>query len=161
MRSVANFFTFANVSLGLLSILSSITNRVGLAISFMLVAALCDWLDGKFARYARTGSLLGIQLDSLADIIAFGAAPVIFGYTHNSSIIALAGYVVFICCGIYRLARFNIQKSHAYYVGMPITMNVLIVSLIYIVGLPVGWWPFVYLASAGLMVSRFKITKIF
>lgn len=158
-KRAANVFTFFNVSLGFLSILAAFKENYGLAVTFMLVAAICDLFDGKIARLARSDSLLGLQLDSLADIVAFGAAPAIFGYMHNDSLFAVAAYVIFLCCGTYRLARFNIQKTHGYYVGMPIPVNVLMVAGIYFGNLPVKFWPYVYLVFAFLMISKFKVKK--
>src|SRR6201999_2203394 len=98
-------------------------------------------LDGRIARMTNTTSDFGREMDSLADVITFGIAPAVLGYTWGvqvaqpSAILPdhRAGYFIaflFLLCGAARLARFNVQTNpvpsnpgrpdRKYFVGLPI-----------------------------------------
>jgi CDP-diacylglycerol--serine O-phosphatidyltransferase len=116
-----NLFTLASVFCGLYSI--TLTARLGehdgasdeellykasIAIVFGL---LFDGADGRIARLTKTQSDLGMQLDSLADVITFGVAPAILVYRWGLLELDRLGLVVafvFTACGALRLARFNV-----------------------------------------------------
>lgn len=116
-----NLFTLASVFCGLYSIV--LTGQIGhggevgddellykaaLAIVFGL---LFDGADGRIARLTKTQSDLGVQLDSLADVITFGVAPAILVYRWGLLELGIGGLVVafvFCACGALRLARFNV-----------------------------------------------------
>ncbi|CAO1617192.1 unnamed protein product [Parajaminaea phylloscopi] len=100
--------------------------------------AIFDLLDGKIARWRGGGSMLGQELDSLADSISFGAAPCVAAYTLglreplDTFILTL-----FICAGVARLARFNVttaliphdQTGKAkYFEGLPIPTSLILVG---------------------------------
>jgi len=84
-------------------------------------AFVCDMLDGRIARMTRSTTEIGIQLDSLADIVSFGLAPAMLAYAWGYgtalqewlSVRQLAWFVsfMFVICGGFRLARFNVQAS--------------------------------------------------
>jgi len=84
-------------------------------------AVVCDILDGRVARMTKTTTEIGIQLDSLADIVSFGLAPAILAYVWGygttlqdwTNVRQLAWFVsfMFVICGGFRLARFNVQAS--------------------------------------------------
>lgn len=93
----------------------------------ILAAAVLDLMDGLVARLTRSESLFGAQLDSLADVVAFGVAPAILIYTRMSSMenrhIAEGTAMFFAVCGALRLARFNVQKTRVEkksFTGLPI-----------------------------------------
>ncbi len=95
----------------------------GLTICF---AALFDALDGRVARALHVHSLFGKELDSLADVVSFGAAPALLIYHHvlrdhqlRWLWMGVAG--LFVCCGAARLARYNVSTTnHRFFLGMPI-----------------------------------------
>jgi CDP-diacylglycerol--serine O-phosphatidyltransferase len=109
-----------------------------------------DGLDGRIARMTNTTSEFGKELDSLADIISFGIAPVILAYVWGVYFVTpavdqlqRAGLFIaflFLVCGAARLARFNIQKNpvpknpgaphRKYFVGLPIPAAAGIVAAI-------------------------------
>lgn len=112
---VADVITIMNGVCGALSIFSSCQFLVSLELHYLHRACLFpilslgfDFLDGKVARFRRESSILGQELDSLADLISFGVAPSIVGYCiglrHPLDIGILT---FFICAGLTRLARFN------------------------------------------------------
>src|SRR6476619_999483 len=145
--TLADLFTLANASCGTISIflcLAYIADNKSrnLWIAFVLpwFALLFDALDGYIARLnKRRQSLLGADLDSLADIVSFGVAPAVLGYT-----LGLRGLwdtillSLFVCCGISRLARFNVTSAALtaadtgkvrYFEGLPIPTSVVLVLL--------------------------------
>lgn len=131
---IPTLFTAANVAMGYLSVLSSIRgfqvattdpqlaasyfNSAGLAIG---LAILFDTIDGRIARATRTATEIGVQFDSLADVLTFGIAPtaLVYGWAiapafpeyspgHNLGVFLLFAYLM---CGVFRLARFNLQAT--------------------------------------------------
>ncbi len=89
-------------------------------------AILCDVLDGHIARLTKTNTEFGVQFDSIADVVSFCFAPMLLAYAwsygalfgENGGAHALAFYVSFmyLICGAFRLARFNIQASRSHVV---------------------------------------------
>lgn len=177
-------FTAANIAMGFLAVLYSVrgfnlvwTDNI-LAASYFNYAAvaiglaiLFDTLDGRVARMTRTATELGVQLDSLADVLTFGIAPTILVYSwaigtafdEKSSAHTLGVFVLFmyLMCGAFRLARFNLQASRPRvliegtpkvdkknFVGLPIpTAAGLLAAIIHFAPLP--------LVSYGAEFSRF------
>lgn len=93
----------------------------------ILAAAVLDLLDGLVARLTRSESLFGAQLDSLADVVAFGVAPAVLIYTRMTNLenrhLAEGTATFYAICGALRLARFNVQKTNVEkksFTGMPI-----------------------------------------
>ncbi|MGH7807466.1 MAG: CDP-alcohol phosphatidyltransferase family protein [Thermodesulfobacteriota bacterium] len=144
--TLADVFTLLNGSCGTISIFLCLNyvamkDKTLLLIVFLLlpVALGCDLLDGYLARRGTRKSLLGADLDSLADIISFGVAPAVLGFTLGLrglwDILLLTYFVV---CGISRLARFNvtlIDLANAsgkvkYFEGTPIPTSMTIVILL-------------------------------
>ncbi len=81
----------------------------------LMFAMLFDLLDGRIARMTRTQSAFGLQLDSLADIVSFGAAPSLLMYKWMLWRLPGGAFIafVFMACGAIRLARFNVLSSNA------------------------------------------------
>lgn len=127
-------FTAANVAMGFLAVLYSIRgfqaagpSPEAAAVYFnyaavaMGLAILFDTLDGRVARMTRTATEIGVQFDSLADVLTFGIAPVALMYSwaigsafhENSAEHALGVFLLFmyLMCGAFRLARFNLQAT--------------------------------------------------
>ncbi|MGH7339339.1 MAG: CDP-diacylglycerol--serine O-phosphatidyltransferase [Candidatus Rokuibacteriota bacterium] len=121
-----NLFTTAGLFAGFYSIICTLNARYDLAATMILVAQLCDVLDGRIARLTRTTSSFGIQYDSLADLIAFGVAPGILVYQWALVPWGRWGWLaasLYVTCGALRLARFNVQIASAekrYFIGLPI-----------------------------------------
>src|SRR5262245_51822280 len=116
----ADALTLGNAACGTIAIFLCLNyladnNRRILAIAFVVLplALLCDVLDGYVARLdRRRQSLLGGDLDSLADVISFGVAPAVLGFTlglRGGWDMAVLTY--FVICGVSRLARFNVTAD--------------------------------------------------
>jgi CDP-diacylglycerol--serine O-phosphatidyltransferase len=123
---VPNLFTSGGLFAGFYSIIATFGHQYRLAAVMILVAQLCDMLDGRIARLTRATSSFGIQYDSLADLVAFGVAPGILVYTWALTPWGRWGWLaasLYVTCGALRLARFNVQIASVekrHFVGLPI-----------------------------------------
>jgi len=121
-----NLFTSAGLFAGFYSIIATLDDQFWLAAVMILVAQLCDVLDGRIARLTRSTSSFGIQYDSLADLIAFGVAPGILVYQWALRPWGRWGWLaasLYVTCGALRLARFNVQVATVekrHFLGLPI-----------------------------------------
>jgi len=127
-------FTAANVAMGFFAVLSCVrgfavaTTNVELAAYyfnnaalFIGLAILFDTVDGRIARATRTATEIGVQFDSLADVLTFGIAPTVLVYSwalaptfaEQTPVYALGVFLLFmyLMCGIFSLARFNLQAT--------------------------------------------------
>lgn len=144
--TVADAFTLGNASCGAIALFLCLEYRatnqdwlIMTAVGLHFLALLCDVFDGYWARRIGRQSILGADLDSLADTISFGVAPAVLGYT-----LGLRGgwdvviLVYFVVCGISRLARFNVTASDLadesgkvrYFEGTPIPTSIVIVAIL-------------------------------
>jgi len=120
-------FTVGNMFCGFVSILHSFDGEPIFAAWMIVLAGFFDALDGKIARFAGSTSRFGVELDSLADILSFGIAPAVLFYNLRIYPLGKWGWIlgfVFVMCGAFRLARFNLQQSKLDeklpYMGLPI-----------------------------------------
>jgi CDP-diacylglycerol--serine O-phosphatidyltransferase len=134
-----NFLTLTNVFFGYLSILSTFREKYKWAAIWIFIAALMDGFDGIVARLARVNTEIGIQLDSLADVVSFGTATSFLIYFWGFSWIHPASFgiffsFVFLAGGILRLARYNaLQKfkpDRKHYVGLTVPSASLLLAAI-------------------------------
>ena len=111
---IPNSLTFLSLGFGLVSILLAVHNQVIYAGLLIIVSVILDMMDGYSARKLQVESNFGKQLDSLADMVSFGVAPLILVHQHLS-IRGLAGLwlypllILTVWAGAFRLARFNLQ----------------------------------------------------
>ncbi len=166
---IPNSFTFGNLAFGILSILFTMDGKYHLAAFAVIGAALLDRYDGRIARKFNASSKLGVELDSLADLISFGVAPSILGWALFLSDYGIIGYIVvcaFPICGAYRLARFNVNVSEFdnVFMGIPITIAGFVMVLDYLVFI---YWKehgiistILLIAFAYLMVSKVQFKKV-
>jgi CDP-diacylglycerol--serine O-phosphatidyltransferase len=146
--TAADALTIGNAACGTIAIFLCLdylvtSDRRFLWAAFILLpgALVCDMLDGYVARLSKARqSLIGADLDSLADVISFGVAPAILGFT-----LGLRGgwdmlvLTYFIVCGVSRLARFNVTADMLadeqtgkvkYFEGTPIPTSIAIVAVL-------------------------------
>jgi CDP-diacylglycerol--serine O-phosphatidyltransferase len=126
-----------NMFCGFLSIISASEGNYNYAAWLIFIAALFDALDGMVARLTNSSSELGVELDSLSDIVSFGAAPSFLLYKTFFYSMDTWGILISaapLIAGGFRLARFNIQLvgfSKSFFLGLPIPSAALtIVSFI-------------------------------
>jgi CDP-diacylglycerol--serine O-phosphatidyltransferase len=121
-----NLITTAGLFSGFYSVICTLNHDYRLAAIMILVAQLCDVLDGRIARLTRSSSSFGVQYDSLADLIAFGVAPGILVYTWALRPWGRWGWLaatLYVTAGALRLARFNVQVGtveRRHFLGLPI-----------------------------------------
>ncbi|MEW6666853.1 MAG: CDP-diacylglycerol--serine O-phosphatidyltransferase [Thermodesulfobacteriota bacterium] len=121
-----NLFTSAGLFGGFYAIIASIQGRYEAAAAAIILAAICDGLDGRVARLTHTTSQFGVEFDSLSDLVAFGVAPGVLAFQWAMRPFGRFGWLaafLFVICGALRLARFNVQKNiqdPSYFKGLPI-----------------------------------------
>lgn len=109
---------------GLAAIEAARAGAWNLALCLILLAAVADGVDGPLARRLGATSAMGEQLDSLADIVAFGVAPAFLFLTYHgqdSDPIRFGVALIFVSAGAYRLARFHAEPADGVFIGLPIT----------------------------------------
>jgi CDP-diacylglycerol--serine O-phosphatidyltransferase len=118
--------TLANLFCGFYAIIAVYRDDYTHAAIAILVALLLDFLDGAVARLTHAASDFGVQMDSLADLVAFGIAPGFLAYVYTLKPFGRLGWLAaftFAACGALRLARFNVTTTtmdKRYFVGLPI-----------------------------------------
>jgi CDP-diacylglycerol--serine O-phosphatidyltransferase len=184
---LADVLTLANAACGLAAVFSSMLYlrnqslvHFFIAAALMLAALVFDWLDGRVARWRHEHSVLGRELDSLADVISFGVAPAALGFAAGLN----GGWdwivlMYFVCCGVSRLARYNVTAEQlsqgsdrvAYFEGTPIPTTVLLTGVLAVAAWQDRlddnlWWgtwtlewelhplSLMYVVSGSLMISK-------
>lgn len=158
-----NLFTLAALFSGFYAIVMAINGRLDLAAIGIACAMVLDSLDGRVARMTNTQSAFGEQMDSLSDMVSFGAAPALIAYIWALKGLGRWGWIaafVYISCAALRLARFNVNTAvvdKRYFQGLPSPAAAAIVaSFIYtmndldIAGPSVAWPMFALALYAGL-----------
>jgi CDP-diacylglycerol--serine O-phosphatidyltransferase len=191
---MADWFTLGNAVCGTGALFSVMTylqaggvRHIYFACALVLVALVFDVLDGRIARWRQKSSLLGQELDSLADVISFGVAPAIIAYGcgmqgfYDRIVLAY-----FVACGVSRLARYNVTAAALsegsdkvkYFEGTPIPTSIVLVGLLAlaagqgaigeelwfgqatVAGLTLHPLVLLFALSGSLMISRIRIPKI-
>ena len=156
--------TYASVVFAIIGLMAAL-GESDYAPGFILLAVVADFLDGKVARWTNKFNDFGLQLDSLADAISFGAVPAMFGIVLATpkDIVPVLTCTFFAICIITRLAWFNLQDPKAekgVYYGLPSPLAALGAVL-------VPWyfnWNMAVTSAAFLIfgvlaVSAFKTSK--
>src|SRR4051812_39398379 len=188
---LADFLTLGNGFCGSGAVLAAMQYLITaerhwmvLAMSLLPVALVFDFADGRVARWRRRSSLLGADLDSLADVISFGLAPAALGFALGlRGALDVVILLYFVACGISRLARFNATAvaladdtgKVKYFEGTPIPSSVLIVGVLAVLhclnrlgpNLWLGSWSIgglvlhpltlIYAASGSAMISTIRV----
>ncbi len=166
---IPSAFTAANIGLGFYAVMASLRgfqlvgggeeeelrraaslfNHAAIAIG---LAGVCDALDGRIARMTKTTTEIGVQFDSIADVLTFGIAPAVLAYSwgvgsalrDGSPSHKLGWFISFLylMCGAFRLARFNVQSMRP----RPLAEGTVKVDKKSFVGLPIP-------AAAGMIAA--------
>ena len=179
VRLIPNIVTIFALMTGFISVYFALSNCWENAIFCICLAGILDVADGKLARFLKITSSLGIELDSLSDLVSFGASPALVWYlwmtqhgTRNFYIWCAATF--YIACAAIRLARFNLFSHKIYeikndvimqkfffgvpvpigalYIILPIALNYILPEIKFIL----NWkWAFFYVILIGaLLASR-------
>ena len=165
LMKLADMFTVGNLCCGILSIFMAIDGYFDSSAFLLFLAVVFDVLDGKIAGLLHQKNLFGKQIDSMSDLVSFGVAPALLYYSMSSpGILDIAVSLFFVACGMLRLARYNISEG-AGFEGVPITVNGVLFPLLFLLvsGFPesLTYWPIIFLIQGFLMISTFKISRIF
>jgi CDP-diacylglycerol--serine O-phosphatidyltransferase len=120
-----NLFTLAALFGGFYAVVMAMNGRFDLAAAGVFVAMVLDSLDGRVARMTNTQSAFGEQMDSLSDMVSFGAAPALIAYEWALKGLGRWGWIaafVYCACAALRLARFNVNTGvvdKRYFQGLP------------------------------------------
>src|SRR4029450_4797629 len=185
---LADFLTLANGGSGTAAIFFCLDHvreagvgKLYAAAAAVLCALFFDVMDGRVARWRHRASPMGRELDSLADVISFGVAPACMAFACGmTGLFDAAVLLYFVCCGISRLARYNITAETlaadtgkvTYFEGTPIPTSVLLVGMMAVLAavgrlgadlplgiLHLGPWDLhplvlVFAVSGSLMISK-------
>jgi CDP-diacylglycerol--serine O-phosphatidyltransferase len=190
---LADWFTLANAVCGTGALFSMLTylqsndvSHVYIACGMVLAALIFDILDGRIARWRQKHSIMGRELDSLADVISFGVAPAVIAYGCGMQ--GLYDRIIltaFVACGVSRLARYNVTAEEMsaggdkvkYFEGTPIPSSLLLVLVLFVAAWQGAlreflWFGHVMIAgftlhplvllfavSGSLMISRIRFPK--
>lgn len=158
-----NMITLAALFGGFYGVVMAMNGRFDLATIGIFVAMVLDSLDGRVARMTRTQSAFGEQMDSLSDMVSFGAAPALIAYEWALKDIGRWGWIaafVYCACAALRLARFNVNTSvvdKRFFQGLPSPAAAALVAGFIWIATDFGYtgadwvWPmFVVMLYAGL-----------
>ena len=175
IKCLPNTLTFLNMSMGIMIILllsqDLYINKIALAFLFIIIGGVADFFDGYVARKLNIITDIGKELDSFADIITFGIAPIMmlnYVIPNNFMWAVIIWALVYILAAAFRLARYNLQDFSEFFLGLPITAA----------GIILGFYSFIlqfFLLStlmsviittvviiilAVAMISKFKINRM-
>jgi CDP-diacylglycerol--serine O-phosphatidyltransferase len=191
---LADWFTLGNSVCGAGALFSIMTylqeqdvRHVYFVCALVFAALIFDVLDGRIARWRQKSSLMGQELDSLADVISFGVAPaaIAFGCGMQGLYDRII-LVYFVACGVSRLARYNVTAATLsegtdkvkYFEGTPIPTSIILVGVlalaawsgavrenlwlgeIDLVGFRLHPLVLMFGVSGSLMISRLRIPKL-
>ena len=182
MKQIPNLFTLLNLVFGCLAIVCTLQNgiaiqynpegaqfidipeKIWLASMFIGLASVVDFLDGFVARMFGATSEMGKQLDSLADVVSFGAAPSMIIYQFlrmsyareeagvDASWWLLAPAFILAAASAYRLAKFNLDNSQQYgFKGIPTPA----------MGLLIASFPLIYWHAENEKITNLLLNKWF
>jgi CDP-diacylglycerol---serine O-phosphatidyltransferase len=120
-----NLFTLGALFGGFYAVVMAMSDRFDLAAIGIFCAMVLDTLDGRVARMTNTQSAFGEQMDSLSDMVSFGAAPALVAYEWALKGIGRWGWFaafIYCACAALRLARFNVNTTvvdKSYFQGLP------------------------------------------
>jgi CDP-diacylglycerol--serine O-phosphatidyltransferase len=190
---LADWFTLANAVCGmgaLFSIMSYLASsevrHVYFACALVAAALVFDVFDGRIARWRQKSSLMGQELDSLADVISFGVAPAVIAYGCGmQGLYDRIVLVYFVACGVSRLARYNVTAAALsegsnkvrHFEGTPIPTSIVLVGVLavaawlgavrqdlwfgslQVLGFTLHPLVLMFAVSGSLMISRIRIPK--
>ena len=113
VRMIPNMVTMAGLWCGMAAILCALEGAWQSAVTFLLVAALLDFFDGKIARLLGLDTAFGLELDSFADVISFGVAPalVIFLWSLSDVNLGWLWIMIYVSGVTLRLVNFNVAPD--------------------------------------------------
>lgn len=133
--------TYIGVFISVLGIYLAFQGQVKFAVMCLMATGVCDLFDGVFARSCKRTErekLMGVQIDSLADVVGFLILPIVIAFSIGlNSWLSVVVAVIYVLCGITRLGHFNLVADSngpvKYYSGLPVTFAAIIFPIIWLV----------------------------
>ena len=170
--------TYLSLMISVGGMFLSVNGHLHWAIFCLALSGLCDMFDGKVARTKKDRTddekRFGIQIDSLCDVVCFGAAPALLAYQMGMrSTVGIVILMFYVLAGLIRLAYYNVTEEHRqeeteecrkYYQGLPITSIAIILPLLKVCS-PLFGKEFllavhvVMLVTGLLFITNFKLYK--
>jgi len=156
-----NLFTLAALFSGFYAIIAGMSGNFDEAGWAIVIAAICDGLDGRIARLTGTQSAFGAQFDSLSDMVSFGVAPALIMFSWGFAPLGQVGWAasfIYMSCAALRLARYNVQLGTVdkrFFVGLQSPVAAGLVSFVPWVGFRYG------IEVTGLLPYLFALLTIF
>ncbi len=160
----SNLVTSGSLIAGFVALILAGQADYGWAAGLVILAAGCDAIDGVIARRGAGECAFGSNLDSLADLVSFGAAPALALYLallHEVPILGIAACLCLLLCGAWRLARFQTgEQSRLRFEGLPIPPAGITVAALAAWSTPPGLALAIVLTLSLLMVSRLPLPTL-
>ena len=139
--------TYVSLMVSLFGMTLASNGHYKMAIVCLAISGLCDMFDGKIARTKKNrteeAKKFGIQIDSLCDVVCFGAFPIVICYSMGiRDVLGVAILLLYGVAGVIRLAFFNVMEeirqnqtteNRKYYQGLPITSSSVALPLMYVI----------------------------
>lgn len=161
---IPNILTIVNLLAGLEAIVMAVSGHIVYAALFVLAAAMFDNIEARIVRRLNAGSRFGRKFDHLADLVAFGLAPVVMTYQTGLSRTGFSGFflaALFLGCAIIRQTRLDAASLRGYYTGLPLAAAGLLLAGTAVFGetLPYEVTAVALIVLSGLMLSTIKVRK--
>ncbi|MFN3163986.1 MAG: CDP-diacylglycerol--serine O-phosphatidyltransferase [Pseudohongiellaceae bacterium] len=151
-----NLLTLGALFAGFYAVIAGMSGNFNEAGWAIMIAAICDGLDGRIARLTNTQSAFGAQFDSLSDMVSFGVAPALIMFSWAFAELGQLGWAasfIYMSCAALRLARFNVQLGTVdkrFFVGLASPLAAGLVTF-------VPWVAFKYSVEVTAPVSYFAV----
>ena len=166
--------TYIGAASAVIGCAAALNNSFTTAIVCLILSGVCDMFDGKVARMCDRddiGKKFGVQIDSLADVVAFLILPSVYGYVFTNTLPQWSKsiYILYVLTGLIRLAWFNLyaatDRPVPFYTGLPVTTAAIFFPLLHLLGFFVSkklLHILILLVTAAmsiLFVSRIRVPK--
>ncbi len=174
---ILTYISLVSASIGLNYVLNGEEKSIFAALFCLMFSGVCDMFDGAIAqRCKRTEEekMFGIEIDSLCDLIAFGALPALIGLRlGQGTVLAKVAAALILLASVIRLGFFNVQEltrdreqKREGYLGFPVTLIAVLYPLLLVIGLLFPgamkvYAPLCLVGIAGLEVSRIPLKKVY
>lgn len=133
-KHIPNLLTLGNLFCGVIAVLYTLSENFELAFLWVVAGIIFDFFDGFVARLLKVASPLGVQLDSLADMVTAGVVPGLVMFTLMKKVTPFESYYAYAgllitLSSAYRLAKFNIDtRQTSSFIGLPTPANALFIN---------------------------------
>jgi CDP-diacylglycerol---serine O-phosphatidyltransferase len=156
----ADAATLASLACAIIAMVSTLQHNFMVASGVIILAVFTDGIDGRLARMFGCTSKVGENLDSLADVVVFGAAPALLVYAFYLEEFPITGTLVavaFVLAAAFRLAHFHPEPGQPYFSGLPTTATGASLAILPFLG---NTFPSLVIAIAVLALGYLMLTTL-